>query len=55
MNNSISFALEVYFLAAVVGISIAALMKGLIAGIQRITAKKEAITGHAASEEGKEA
>ena len=52
MGESISFAIQVYFLAIVVVCCIAGLMRGLILGIQRISAKKEAAT---AVKEGEEA
>ena len=51
MGESIAFAVQVYFLAIFIG-CIAGLMKGLILGIQRISAKKEAA---AAVKEGEEA
>ena len=52
MGESIAFAVQVYFLAIFIGCCIAGLMKGLILGIQRISAKKEAA---AAVKEGEEA
>ena len=53
MKESILFAGQVYFLAFVVGICIAGLMKGMIAVIQRISAKKEVATAEVI-EEGRE-
>lgn len=53
MKESILFAGQVYFLAFVVGICIAALIKVMVAVIQRISAKKEAASP-AVIEEGKE-
>jgi|GEM_PF-5465153 len=47
MKESILIAAEIYFLAFVIGISIAALIKGMTTAINRITIKKEEITkGH---------
>ncbi len=44
MGEAISIAVEVYLIAFVVGIFIAALIKGMTTVIQKISAKKEVST-----------